>query len=354
MPRMWKVPDVAGHLHGRAFPRPLARRRSSRRSMLTRFSRLAAYQLLDQIGEPATASGRPASWPPRRPATSTAGDASRRLDAPRPAFRRQFLLLDAPGRRPIRQAWWHSELVVVERMRQRHQDRGPAHDGQLGHGRGAGAADHEVRLGHPLGQVREERGDLRRDAGRRVGLLRHAPGPPRGTAARRTGWRAVSPAAAPAPAAPRRRRSARPGCRRTPAARTARPGRGGAIALRRPVDHGVAHRVAGEARLGRASASPDTWSARTRWRCAVTRVASMRLARPSTAFCSCSAVGMRAQRGGHQRRKRRIAAEADHRAGLTCAQQLAGGARRRARAIHAGPGRRRRASAPASVADGTR
>ena len=36
------------------------------------------------------------------------------------------------------------ELVLVERMRQRHQDRGPADRGELGDRRGAGARDHQM------------------------------------------------------------------------------------------------------------------------------------------------------------------------------------------------------------------
>ena len=43
----------------------------------------------------------------------------------------------------------------------------------------------------------------------------------------------------------------------------------------------------------------------------VTRGLRKRLARPITAFCSCRTLGIAEQRGGEQRRHRRIAAEAD-------------------------------------------
>ena len=62
-------------------------------------------------------------------------------------------------RRPPRRAPAHSRLVVVERMRQRNQDRRPADDRQLGDRRGPGAANHQMRCGHARRQVREERRD---------------------------------------------------------------------------------------------------------------------------------------------------------------------------------------------------
>ena len=85
---------------------------------------------------------------------------------------------------------------------------------------------------------------------------------------------------------------------------------------------------------------------------AVTRPASMRLARPSTAFCSCRAVGNAAQGGGDDRRKGRIAAEADHRAGFDGAEQRIGrddAAPSLQAVVAAAIGER-----PARVADGTR
>ena len=63
------------------------------------------------------------------------------------------------------------QLVVVDRMRQRHQHRRPAHHRQLGDSGGAGPADHQVRLCHFLGQVGEERRQVRAHAGRLIGLL---------------------------------------------------------------------------------------------------------------------------------------------------------------------------------------
>ena len=166
----------------------------------------------------------PAAWPrrPPRPASAAIAAGGRCTLARRSA--RQILLLNAPSAVQFGKPDRILQLVVVDGMRQRHQHRRPPHHRKLGHGRGAGAADHQVRLGHLLGQVGEERGKMRAHAGRLIGLLDARPGPPRGTAARRTGWRGSPRAAAPAPAAARRRRSARPGCRRTPAASRARSG----------------------------------------------------------------------------------------------------------------------------------
>ena len=54
---------------------------------------------------------------------------------------------------------------------------------------------------------------------------------------------------------------------------------------------------------------------------AVTRAASIRLARPRTAFCSCRASRDAAQPGGHKRRKAGIAAKADDGGRLDPAEQ---------------------------------
>ena len=62
-------------------------------------------------------------------------------------------------------------LVLVERVRQRHQDRGPPDRRQLGHGGGAGARHHEMRGGDARRQVGEERRHLGGDPGPRVDLL---------------------------------------------------------------------------------------------------------------------------------------------------------------------------------------
>ena len=60
-------------------------------------------------------------------------------------------------------------LVVVDRAGQRHQERGAADDGEFGDGAGAGAGDHEMRGGEPVGDVGEERRQLGGDAERGVG-----------------------------------------------------------------------------------------------------------------------------------------------------------------------------------------
>ena len=55
-------------------------------------------------------------------------------------------------------------LMIVDRDRQRHQDRRPAGHREFGHGGGAGAGDHQMRRCQPRRHVGEERRQLRRDA----------------------------------------------------------------------------------------------------------------------------------------------------------------------------------------------
>ena len=64
--------------------------------------------------------------------------------------------------------------------------------GELGHGRGAGAADHEMRRGQTLRQVGEERRQLDHDAGPRIALRAPARDPPAGIAAPGAGARAAA------------------------------------------------------------------------------------------------------------------------------------------------------------------
>ena len=71
------------------------------------------------------------------------------------------------------------ELILIERMRQRHQDRGTADGRKLGDGRGAGAGDHEMAGRDARRQIGEERRDF---AAASVCRRHSAPGPnlPRG------------------------------------------------------------------------------------------------------------------------------------------------------------------------------
>ena len=54
-------------------------------------------------------------------------------------------------------------LVLIERMRKRHQDRRPTDDGELRNGRSAGAADHQMRPRDARRQVGEEVGEFDRE-----------------------------------------------------------------------------------------------------------------------------------------------------------------------------------------------
>ena len=60
-------------------------------------------------------------------------------------------------------------LVLVERVRERHEDRSAADDRKLGDGRGAGPADDEMGGCDPRRQIGEEFGDLDRKAHPRAG-----------------------------------------------------------------------------------------------------------------------------------------------------------------------------------------
>ncbi len=62
------------------------------------------------------------------------------------------------------------ELVLIERVRQRHQDRRPADRGKFGDGRGAGARHDKVACRHARRQIGEKRRDLGRDGDLGIGL----------------------------------------------------------------------------------------------------------------------------------------------------------------------------------------
>ncbi len=126
----------------------------------------------------------------------------------------EFVLAHDLGRAGVGEQLGVLALVVVEGDLQRDQDRGAAGDGDLAHGGGAGAADHQVGRAQAAGHVAEEGRDLGLDQG--VGV--EARGRGRGT---RAGSAAAPPAACAGPPAGRRRRrgparraGARPGCRR--------------------------------------------------------------------------------------------------------------------------------------------
>ena len=96
----------------------------------------------------------------RRPsATSSAASRSRREAA----------LLDADGAARVRQHAGIGKLVLIERMRQRHQNGGPADGGKLGHGGGAGAGHDQMRVPPcaPAGRRRTARIRPRRRVRRR-------------------------------------------------------------------------------------------------------------------------------------------------------------------------------------------
>ena len=175
-----------------------------------------------------------------------------------------------------------------------HQDRRPAGGGELGHRRGAAARDHEMGAAEPLGDVVEEGRRARpADAERRHRRCAPAPDPRAGIAGR---WRAAGAA----PPAARERRGHQPGedPRALAAAEHQQPKRAvrsARIGLLAAGGDRRAHRIAGEAR---ASALPSAAVSAKEVATARARGASSRLARPSTAFCSCSTVGDAGALGG--------------------------------------------------------
>ena len=206
--------------------------------------------------------------------------------------RAQRRLRDDPAAAGLGKGAGVGGLVVVGRVRVGHQQRRPAGRGQFGDGRGAGAADHQMRPRQPLGHVGEKALDLGGDAERRGIARRRASRSsgracwltrkPRAQLGRQRGQRrrhdlAEDPRALAAAEDQQldrlpRLRAAVYGCRRrrgSPAAPGCRYGR------RAPRS---AARSAGG--LGKAGGDPLD-----------ARGASSRLARPSTAFCSWITVG---------------------------------------------------------------
>ena len=120
----------------------------------------------------ATAPGRDTARPDRRAARPRRGARPRAPPRPPPRAVRDRSIMPArsPARRSAscrvcsiiqpppapRSTCGIGLLVLVERMRQRHQDRRPADDGQFGDRRGAGAADHQMAGGDARRQVAEE------------------------------------------------------------------------------------------------------------------------------------------------------------------------------------------------------
>ncbi len=114
-------------------------------------------------------------------------------------------------------------LVVVERIGIGHQGGRPADHRDLRDRRGAGARDHEMRGGDARRHVVEERAHLGRDAERGIGRAHGSPRPRRAPAAvMRSRARSASGSSRDRRRAWRRRRTARPGCRRTRATAAAR------------------------------------------------------------------------------------------------------------------------------------
>ena len=80
-------------------------------------------------------------------------------------LRREVALLDQDRRAALGQEARVRRLVVVDRVRERHQDARHAAGGELGDGDGAGAADHQVGLGVAARHVVDERDQLALHAG---------------------------------------------------------------------------------------------------------------------------------------------------------------------------------------------
>ena len=125
-----------------------------------------------------TASGRPRRLAAAAASVSASGDGSSCAIAPPRRSTRQILLLNAPSAARFGKLDRVLQLIVVDGMRQRHQDRRPAHHGKLGNRGGSRAADDEVRLGHLLGQVVEKARQVRAHAGWPGRRLRPASDPP--------------------------------------------------------------------------------------------------------------------------------------------------------------------------------
>ena len=193
---------------------------------------------------------------------SVSGACQQSADAAGQALRRSDPSARCTKRRPIRRAGCVLQLIVVEGMRQRHQDRGPAHDRKLGHGGGAGAADDQMGLGHVSGRL-----------AKKVARCARTPRPDRPLDALQVLLAALlhhEQAGADLLGQQRQRRRHGVGekARALAAAehqqreRAAGPGADSSAWPSRPP---IAHRIAGEPRLA-ARRLRDTWCPRTRWR----------------------------------------------------------------------------------------
>ena len=196
------------------------------------------------------ASSTPADLAPAAIAGSLPGSAARQAisSASRSGVKSSWLEHDrAAG---LRQHVGIGELVLVERVRQRNQDRRPPDRRKLGDRRGAGARHDQMRRRDARRQVGEERRDLGFDAEPRIGLARRAvSSSPRAcctmsSRARRSG--AIFSIAGGTISAITRAPWLPPDTSR----RNGPTPSGAVIGLRRRRDHHRPHRIAGERRLG--------------------------------------------------------------------------------------------------------
>src|SRR5262249_51312125 len=96
--------------------------------------------------------------------------AGKRTDLSREPSRREIVLPEAErAAGPLQHAGIGS-LVLIQRVRQRHQDGGTSDCRKLGHGRGAGARNNEMARRHPRRQIGEEGRDFGLDLHPRVDL----------------------------------------------------------------------------------------------------------------------------------------------------------------------------------------
>ena len=103
-------------------------------------------------------------------AASRCGAAASAVISRGEAVRGEVVLRDPDGAAGALQHAGIGELVLIERMRQRHQDRGPADGREFGNRRGAGARNHQMARRHARRQIGKERRDLGGDRGAGVGF----------------------------------------------------------------------------------------------------------------------------------------------------------------------------------------
>ena len=102
-------------------------------------------------------------------AASLPGSAARRAISRGEPLGREIVLLQHDRAAGLRQHIGIGELVLIERVRQRHQNRGPADHRQFRDGRGARARHDQMRRRDARRQIGEERRDLGFDAEPRIG-----------------------------------------------------------------------------------------------------------------------------------------------------------------------------------------